>query len=62
MLLLPKDCCLIPSKVTKNLFRQKRTYVLIIKMDLSMAFFFLKIEFVLNAASAQVVQVIKVDL
>ena len=58
--MLPKDYYLIPSKGTKNLFRPNRTYVLIIKMDFSMTF--LKIEFGLNAASAQVVQVIKVDL
>ena len=60
MLLLPKDYYLIHSKGTKNLFRPNRTCVLIIKMDLSMNF--LKIEFGLNAASAQVVQIIKVDL
>ena len=60
MLLLPKDNYLIPSKGTKNLFSPNRTCVLIIRMDFSMTF--LKIEFCLNAASAQVVQVIKVDL
>ena len=60
MLLLPKDYYLIPSKSTKNFFRPNKTCVLIIKMDLSMIL--LKIEFSLNVASAQVVQVIKVGL
>ena len=62
MLLLPKDYYLIPSKGTKNLFRLNRTCVLIIKMVYYLTMTFLKIEFGLNAASAQVVQIIKVDL
>ena len=44
---------LIPSKGARNTFRPSRTCVLIIKIDLPMTF--LKIEFGLNAASAQVV-------
>ena len=51
---------LIPNKGTRNSFRPSRTCVLIIEIDLSMTF--LKIEFGLNVANAQVVQVIKVDL
>ena len=58
--LLPKDYYLISSKGTKNLFRPNRSCMLIIKMDFSMNL--LKISFSHNAASAQVVQVIKVDL
>ena len=50
----------MPSKGAKNLFRLNRTCVLIIKMDLLMTF--LKIEFGLNVASAEVVQVIKMDI
>ena len=51
---------LIPNKGTRNSFRLSRTCVLIIEMDLLMTF--LKIGFGLNAASVQVVQVIKVDI
>ena len=60
MLLLPKDCYLIPIKGIKNLFRPNKTCMLIIKMDLSMNS--LKSLFGHNAASAKVVQVINVDL
>ena len=51
---------LIANKGTENSFRPSKTCVLIIEMDLSMTF--LNIEFGFNAASAQVIQVIKVDL
>ena len=51
---------LIPSKGTRNLFRPKITCMLVRKMGLSMNS--LRIWFGLTTASAQVVQVIKVDL
>ena len=60
MLLLPKDYYLIPSKGTKNLFKPNRNCMLIIKIVLSMIV--LKIWFCHNTASAQVIQVIKMDL